>query len=517
MGSFWGPVALTLLLPVAGACSSPRPSSPSPSAADTAPPPPAGSAAMSRQDAGDLPPVASPYDALPPESRAVFERPFTGDLDRMLERRLLRAGVVYNRTQYFVDKGVQRGLSYDAITLFEQQLNTRLRTGLLKVHVAIIPVSRDQLFPALRDGRVDFVAAAVTITPERRAIADFSLPTRVGVSEVVVTGPDHPPLASPDDLSGREVFVRRSSSYNESLRRLNASLSARGMAAVTIRDLPEPLEDDDALEMINAGLITVTVVDDFVVEFWRQVFPRLQVHPAAAVRTAGEIAIGVRKDNPQLLQALNVWIKEYGPRSAFGNIMERRYLANADYVKNATDEAERKKLQALVSLFETYGARYGVDHLLMAAQGYQESRLDHSARSRVGAIGVMQVMPATGRDLRVGDIRQLEPNIHAGIKYFRFMMDEYYANEPMDDLNKGLLTLASYNAGPGRMRQLRAETARRGLNPNVWFGNVERIVSERIGRETVQYVSNIYKYYVAYRLLLARTEARERAKTTAAP
>jgi membrane-bound lytic murein transglycosylase MltF len=181
-------------------------------------------------------------------------------------------------------------------------------------------------------------------------------------------------------------------------------------------------------------------------------------------------------------------------------------------VRNAAAEAERKKLRAVVKLFETYGDRYDVDYLLMAAQGYQESRLDQSAKSRVGAIGIMQVMPSTGKELAVGDIRQVEPNIHAGVKYFRFMIDQYYKDEPMDQVNKGLMTLASYNAGPGRMRQLRRETARRGLDPNRWFGNVERVVSEKIGRETVQYVANIYKYYVAYRLVLERETARSNAK-----
>jgi membrane-bound lytic murein transglycosylase MltF len=149
----------------------------------------------------------------------------------------------------------------------------------------------------------------------------------------------------------------------------------------------------------------------------------------------------------------------------------------------------------------------------MAAQGYQESQLDQAAKSHVGAIGVMQVMPATGKDLNVGDISLVEPNIHAGVKYFRFMMDEFFKDEPMTPLNKGLMTLASYNAGPGRIRQLRRETEKRGLDPNVWFGNVERVVSERVGRETVQYVSNIYKYYIAYRLSADREAARIKAKT----
>ena len=182
-------------------------------------------------------------------------------------------------------------------------------------------------------------------------------------------------------------------------------------------------------------------------------------------------------------------------------MVERRYLQNVKYAKNAGADSERKKLQAVVELFRKYSAQYDLDYLLMAAQGYQESTLDQNVKSPVGAIGVMQVMPPTGQELKVGDITLLEPNIHAGVKYMRFMMDQYYKDEPMDPVNKTLMTFASYNAGPGRLRQLRRETEKRGLNPNVWFGNVERIASERIGRETVTYVSNIYKYYIAYRLL----------------
>jgi membrane-bound lytic murein transglycosylase MltF len=152
-------------------------------------------------------------------------------------------------------------------------------------------------------------------------------------------------------------------------------------------------------------------------------------------------------------------------------------------------------------MFRKYGAQYNMDWMMMAAQGYQESRLDQNARSQVGAIGVMQVMPATGQELKVGDIRQIEPNIHAGILFVRTVVDRYYAGEPMDDVNKVLFAFAAYNAGPGRIRQLRREASDRGLDPNVWFNNVERIASERIGRETVTYVANIYKYYVSYLLI----------------
>jgi membrane-bound lytic murein transglycosylase MltF len=346
----------------------------------------------------------------------MLDVPFTGDVDAMVKRRLIRAGVVFNRTQYFIDKGVQRGMSYESIKLFEEQVNKRLKTGLLTVHVAILPMSRDQLFPALQAGKVDFVVAALTITPERRKVADFSTPTRTGVAEIVVTAPGVAPPATADDLAGREVFVRPSSSYAESLRQLNESLTGRGKPPVTIKPAPEVLEDDDILEMVNAGLVDITIVDDFMVEFWHQVFPNIQPQRSAAVRSGAEIGIGVRKNNPKLLQAANTWIKEYGPRTAFGNTMERRYLQDADYVKNAATEAEQKKFAALGKLFQTYAKQYNLDDLLMAAQGYQESRLDQSAKSQVGAIGVMQVMPATGKELAVGDITQTEPNIHAGIK-----------------------------------------------------------------------------------------------------
>jgi membrane-bound lytic murein transglycosylase MltF len=509
--SVYPAVLAALIVASAGCSSSPAPASGSSAPSGSSQPQP--SLPDRPGDDQPLPAVASPYDALPPATRALLDQPFKGDLDELVKRRVIRAGVVFNRTQYFIEKGVQRGISYESLHLFEEELNKRLKTGLLKVYVALVPLQRDQLFGALQDGKIDLVAAALTITPDRREQATFSNPTRTGVAELVVTAADVSAPAAPDDLAGREVFVRKSSSYYDSLTRLNASLASRGKPPVVIKEAPEALEDDDILEMVNAGLVDMTVVNDFVAEFWRQVFTGVKVLNNVAVRTGGEIAVAVRTENPRLLRAVNTWIKEYGPRTVFGNMMQKRYLQSTEYVKNASSEAERAKLRELATFFQTYGTKYDVDYLLMAAQGYQESRLDQSVKSRVGAIGVMQVMPATGKDLAVGDINKSEANIHAGVKYFRFMMDQYYKDEPMDRVNKGLMTLASYNAGPGRVRQLRAEASKRGLNRNVWFGNVERIASERIGRETVQYVSNIYKYYIAYRLAMDREQARSRARS----
>ena len=334
----------------------------------------------------------------------------------------------------------------------------------------------------------------------------------MNVSQILVTGPGAPAMASIEDLAGQHIFVREASSYPQSLLTLNETFKAQGKPPVVIRTAPENLEDDDLLEMVNAGLIPAIVVDDYLAIFWKRIFPNLVVHQDVAVRTGGTLAVAIRKRSPRLSAALNTFMGNYGLGTAFGNQIERKYLVNTAYAKSATSEAERQKFLTLVRLFRKYSEQYNVDYLLMAAQGYQESRLNQDAKSAAGAIGIMQVMPATGRELNVGDIREIEANIHAGVKYLRVTADTFFKNEPMDKLNKALFTFASYNAGPGRIRQLRKEAEKTGLNPNLWFGNVETIAAERIGRETVTYVANIYKYYVAYRLVVEETERRAAAK-----
>ncbi len=480
------------------------------SSSEPAPPQAAPQASASADEA--LPAVPHPYEALPPGTGEVLAKPFTGDFDEMVKRRVIRAGVAVNRTHYFIDKGVQRGIAYDALTLFEEDLNKKLNTGLLKVHVAFVPLPRDQMGQALVDGRVDLLAAQLTITPERQQKVDFTIPTRTNVSEIVVTHASGPAMTTAADLSGKEVFVRKTSSYYASLAALNEKLTAERKPPVTIKEAPEALEDDDLLEMVNAGLVPVTIVDDYQAEFWQKVFKNIRPVKTAAVRTGGNIAIAVRKNSPKLLQEANAWIKTHGAGSWFGNQVERKYLESTRYASDATSEAERKKFRAIVELFRKYGDKYDMDFLMMAAQGFQESRLDQDAKSHVGAIGIMQIMPATGKELAVGDISQIEPNVHGGVKYMRQLIDREFKDQPIDQLNKGLMAFAAYNAGPGRLRQLRRLTKERGLNENVWFGNVEQITSEKIGRETVTYVANIYQYYVAYRLVMETEQASAKSK-----
>lgn len=448
---------------------------------------------------------------------ATVMQPRKGDLDEMIKRRLVRVLVVPNKTHYFMDKGTQRGGTYDGFRLIEQELNKKLeqegKLGQkhLKVRFVFIPMGRERLLRALADGKGDIAAANLTVTPERLKLVDFTVPTLTNVSEVVITGPASPAIARLDDLAGKEIFVRKSSSYHESLVALNQRFAAEKKAAVILKEAPETLEDEDLIEMLNAGLVPLLIVDKHKADFWRQVFPKITVHDDLAIRTGGEVAWAVRKGNPQLKAMLD----EFAEAVTSGKYVKQReriyanYLKNTQFVKDAASEKERRKFLSLIDFFQKYGDKYDVDWLLMAAQGYQESALNQKARSHVGAIGVMQIMPATGKELKVGDIRKVEANIHGGIKYMRWMIDQYYGKEPMTRLDKALFAFASYNAGAGRISQLRREAAQRGLDPNVWFHNVEYVAAEKIGHETVTYVSNIYKYYIAYRLILESRQARQ--------
>ncbi len=399
---------------------------------------------------------------------------FTGDLDGMIDpRRRIRVLVPYSKTLYFVDKGQPRGLAADAFKLFEEDLNKRLkRPQGSRVHVLFIPDARGDLINALKEGRGDVAMGYLTITPERQKEIDFSNPTSTDISEIVVTAPGQPPLASPQDLSGREVYIRKDSSYYESVEKLNAELKKAGKPPVKVRIAPDNLEAEDVLEMVNAGLVPATVVDSTRAKFWKQVFTKIELHPQAALRTGGQMGWMFRKNSPHLKKELNEFLARYPEGSSTRNQLLNKYLKSTKYAKSATSEAERAKFNGLVKFFEKYSNQYDMDTLLMAAQGYQESRLDQNAKSHVGAVGVMQVMPATGKELDVGDITQTDPNIHAGVKYMRFMLDRYYGKEPMTPLDKGLFTFASYNAGPGRISP--ASQDREGTRPQP-----QRLVQQR--------------------------------------
>lgn len=449
----------------------------------------------------DPPPSERPFDPL--DEIIGLNEKWTGDLDGMIERRRIRALVPYSQSVYYIDGPNRRGIAYEAMVYFEDELNRQLGNKLKGSHtrVVFIPVTRDKLLPALLEGYGDIIPANLMVTDQRKQLVDFSIPTLSGAREVVVSGPAADSLRNFDDLCGKTVFIRASSSFYEHILDLNDSLRQIGKDTIKVKIAEEHFEDEEILEMVNAGLIPLTVIDEHLANLWVNILDSIQVHTELPIHSGGELAWAMRKDSPQLKVKVDAFIAKNRKGTQLGNILFNRYLKDTKYVTNALTKEELERFKACRDYFIQYGEEYQFDWLMLAAQGYQESRLDQRLRSPAGAIGVMQIKPSTANDpnINVPNIQNLGENIHAGAKYLRFLVDRYFVNPSIDSLNAGLLAIAAYNAGPARIVELRKKAAAAGLDPNVWFDNVELIAAREIGRETVQYVSNIYKYYTSYR------------------
>lgn len=444
-----------------------------------------------------------PGDVLSESEEPMLNKQWVGDYDKMTERRLIRVLMPYSKTNFFLDGATERGLAFEAVKGFERYINSRQKTKALKINLVIIPTERSVLLSQLKDGLGDIAIGNLTITDERLKNVDFSDPLLTDVKEIVVTGKNGPDLKDSFDLAGKKIYVRKSSSYYESLTRLNEVLASTGKKPVKIVAADEHLEDEDLLEMLNAGALPMLIVDNHKARFWARILKNIRVHTDVAVHTGGKIGWAIRKNSPKLKAVINVFVKNNKKGTLHGNILFNRYLKDIRYMTNPAATRDRQRFEGMVKYFKTYGRKYNFNYLMLTALAYQESRLDQKAKSRVGAVGVMQILPSTAKDKNVNipNIYEVRENIHAGTKYLRFMQDRYFDDENIDTLNKSLFSFASYNAGPAKIARLRKEAEKSGLNPNVWFQNVEVVAAKRIGRETVQYVSNIYKYFVVYSLL----------------
>ncbi|QRM54422.1 lytic transglycosylase F [Sinorhizobium sp. BG8] len=438
-------------------------------------------------------------------------KPHVDDLDGMMKRRVIRILVPYSKTIYFIDKGQQLGTAVEFGTALEKELNKDRKKEVERIRIAFIPTSRDRLIPALNEGVGDIIMANLTITPNRLALVDFSAPIYDKAREVLVSGPSAPPVASLDDLAGKEVFVRQTSSYFEHIVSLNERFRSEGKPEIRIRPIDENLEDEDIMEMVNAGLLSWTIVDEYKADIWSTVFTDLKVHEDIALSMDGQIAWAIRKGSPKLKEVLDAFAAEHKAGTTFGNILRKKYFKSDKMLKRAYATADVERFKMLLAIFRKHAGTYSFDHLMLIAQGYQESQLEQSRRSPRGAVGIMQLLPATaaGKEVGIGDIAESEDrNVEAGAKYLRYLTDTYINEPNMLPHDRMLMAFAAYNAGPGNLRKFRKKATELGLNPDIWFGNVENAAASIVGRETVQYVSNIYKYYVAYSLLAEVADAK---------
>ena len=331
----------------------------------------------------------------------------------------------YSRTFYFNELGRERGYAADLVRAIEKYLNTTMakQLGNRPLTFVLIPTTRDKLISGVAEGRGD-IAVNLGVTEERKKLVDFLVAADAPLlSELVLTGPKSPVINSVDDLAGKTVHTRPSSTYYESLMALNERFKKEGKPAINIVKVPDSLEDEDMMEMLNLGLFEVIIVDDLVANMWSTVLPKVKVNKTVVLRK-GNLGWAIRKGSPLLAKAVT---------DAYVNAIQNtpKNLADSPRAiqrpRPAASESDRLgRLQAVS------GARWRCSRstrrstsstrCMLAAQGFQESQLNQEARSPVGAIGLMQVMPATGKELNVGDITIAESNVHAGAKYMDQLM-----------------------------------------------------------------------------------------------
>ena len=383
--------------------------------------------------AEELPTLLTALDSLPEGTRRALD-PWTGDLPDMAERRVVRLLTVHEPMFFGFDGHRQSGLIAEAAVALEEFLNQRFERNQLKVVVLIQPVTRDLLVPFLEEGRGDIAAAGLTITAERLERVDFAHPTATGISEIVVTGPGTE-VAVPnrvEDLGGLELHVRPSSSYWESLQALDQDLREQNLEPLKLVAVDEVLDAEDLLEQVSAGNSPATVVDAYQAEFWSNIYPDLVLHPDLAVRTDGEIGWAIRKESPVLKEALNDFLRQYRRGTLTGNILLNRYTQDTSRVQRVRRAEHSQTLKRLKGSFEKHSATYGLDWVLVVAQAFQESRLGADTKNSHGAVGIMQIKPASAAEAGVDDISTDDSNIEAGTAYLRLLIDHYFDDPDLD-------------------------------------------------------------------------------------
>jgi membrane-bound lytic murein transglycosylase MltF len=451
------------------------------------------------------------------ELKALDERataPYFGEPLKDPNNPFIYVLTVYDKTNFFIDdQGHYRGFEYDILKGFEKTINKGKKLS-QQHYLVFVPMRFEDILPALAEGRGDIGAANFTVTAAREKIVDFANPYLTDVKEIVIVNKDASGIESIDDLAGRSLYVLAGSSYVGHLKALNKRFASQGLDAMKIVEADPDLDHADILELVNSGIIDLTVADEHVAKAWSSVFPNVIVKTDIAVSRGGNIAWAIRKNIPTFKASVNAYVKKIKIGTLLGNMAFNNYYMSRKWVRNPNEPQERVKLEKVVKYMKKFADRYDWDWVAIAAQGYQESQLNQSKVSSSGAVGIMQLLPSTAAHAPIGirNITKAENNIHAGVKYMNYVLNRYFNDPAIAPADRIDFAWAAYNAGPARIQGLRRRAEKRGFDPNRWFNNVEHMAAESIGRETVDYVANINKYYIAYRFALEREEQRSKAR-----
>jgi len=435
---------------------------------------------------------------------------WSGTYSEMIQRGEIRIAVPYDRTIYINDKGTPRGLSVEIAKGLAKWINAKYAIQLKgkAVSVKLLPTINSQLLNTVPAGQADIAIGNIglyePIANSQALIVNHASKVE---QEVLVTGPSSPPVEKLIDLSGQTVYGSRNTNFHTTLSAVNKELKQAGKLPVNLISPLGDLDDEDLLEMLNAGLISYVIVGDWKYRLWQSIYKNIVAHEDLSAKDAGWVGWVVRSNNRDLNDDLFAFYQSDDFENSRRAFRQEDYKEHLKGLKDPIDKTAWARFESMRPLFDRFGAEYKLNPLFIASLGFQETLLNQNAVSAVGAIGVMQLMPTTGMSLGVGDIHLLEPNIHAGADYMNQLISKYFPDAHFDGNNRSLFAVASYNIGPNNVAKARDQARQLGFDPDQWFGNVEFIATERMGYEPMIYVRNVYKYYMSYRLKLKEIQS----------
>ncbi|MCK0543073.1 transglycosylase SLT domain-containing protein [Pseudomonas syringae pv. aptata] len=418
------------------------------------------------------------------------------DLPAIRSSKVLRVLVNQSRNSSGDVKGQEIGVEYHRLQAFEQYLNSHSRAG-QKITIKVIPKAKNQLPTALQRGEGDMIAPGELLDVSDAKGIQASAPIVHDVPLVLVGVRGQRSVRRVDQLSGKTLSLPTGSAADEALHQVNRQLELRKLPLAKIEWVDPSLAVEDVLEMVQAGIYPMTLVEQPIAERWARIMPKLRIERGLTLQTHGDISWFVRDNATQLRASVDDFLKDYKPSAqqdqVFANAYKNTYKVNNPLVRN-----NLQRLEQLRPMLQRHADAQGMDWLDLAALAFKESKLDPSAKGSGGATGLLQITPSAAKSVGVPSIQSADDNIRAGSRYMALIQRKYFSSNRVNERERMAFVMAAYNLGPERVQGMREEARRRGLNPNQWFFQTERVAMEQGGANVVAFVNSVNKYYLAF-------------------
>lgn len=421
---------------------------------------------------------------------------------QMLKMGEIRMAIPYGRITYMNSKNQMLGFAPELSKYFSNFLLAKYKK---KVQIKVVPSAPGKLLAVIADGNADFALDYLNEYSTNKNADRFLIYDHPRTEKyLIVSNQNKEKVINLSDLSGKTVCADRFTQV-AAIEKTNEELKKDGKALITIYQDQLVLSDEDLLQMVNAGLIDYIWVTNWRAELWKPLLPNIAIHSETAITGGSPGDVIVSKMNADLAKDLLEFAASPYLDAALRDYRQKNFSHERFALKSPLTQTELNRFESMKKYFHRYGHENQLDPLFLAGLGFQESLLNQGAVSPSGAVGVMQLLPSTGASMNVGNIYELEPNIHAGAKYINSLLREMSLESGLSENERGFFAVAAYNAGANNVRKARELAVKMGLNPNQWFLNVEMASARLLGLETFLYVRNVYKYYVTYDVWVRKT------------